>query len=117
MTELITCTGQTSCKVTMKLTVKETRKGHKIVATSARPKPKVTHKIVVLGTTSATIAAGHSKKLRVSLNRKGRALLKAHHRLTVKLTVAQVTAGRSQQVKASTVRFKTAKHHHRGTGH
>ena len=32
VTELITCIGQTSCKVTMKLTIKVTRRGHKIVA-------------------------------------------------------------------------------------
>ena len=31
VTELITCIGQTSCKVTMKLMIKLTRKGHKIV--------------------------------------------------------------------------------------
>ncbi len=99
----------------MKLTVKETRRHHKLVAVSAahkpKPKPKVTHKVVVLGTTSATIAAGHSQTLRVSLNRKGRALLKSHHHLTVKLTVAQIVSGHSRQITTGKVRFKPTKHH------
>jgi hypothetical protein len=113
VTDLITCTGQTSCKVTMKLTVKETRKHHKIVAVSAshKSKPKVTHKVVVLGTTSATIPAGQSKTLRISLNKKGRALLKARHHLTATLTVAQIASGKSRQVAADKVRFKPTKHH------
>jgi hypothetical protein len=116
VSELITCTGQSSCTVTMRLTVKERRNGHKIVAvsTSHQHKPKVTHKVVVLGTTSATIPAGQSKRLRVSLNRKGRALLKARHHLTVTLTVAQITSGHSRQIMTGKVRFKTAKHHHGG---
>jgi hypothetical protein len=113
VTDRITCTGQTNCKVTMKLTVKETIKHHKIVAVSAshKPKPKVTHKVVVLGTASATIPAGQSKTLRISLNKKGRALLKARHHLTATLTVAQITSGKSRQVATDKVRFKPAKHH------
>ena len=116
VTDRITCTGQASCQVTIKLTVKETRRHHKLVAVSAahkpKPKPKVTHKIVVLGTTSATIAAGHSQTLRVSLNRKGRALLKARHHLTATFTVAQIVSGKSRPVTTAKVRFKSTKHHH-----
>jgi hypothetical protein len=113
VTELVTCTGQTSCKVTMKLTIKETRKGHKIVTISAKHKrkPKVTHKVVVLGKTSATISAGHSKRLRISLNKTGRALLKTHHQLAATLTVAQITSGHSHQIATRKVRFKTVKRH------
>jgi hypothetical protein len=116
VTELITCTGQSNCRVTMKLAVKETRRGHKVVAISTRHQPKVTHNVVILGTTSATIPAGQSKRLRIGLNKKGLALLTARHRLTVKLTVAQITSGHSRQLKASTVRFKTTKRHG-GVGH
>jgi hypothetical protein len=113
VTELVTCTGQTSCQVTIKLTVKETIKHHKLVAVSAshKPKSKVTHKVVVLGTASATIAAGQSKQLRVSLNRQGRGLLKTHHHLTAKLTVTQNASGHNRQITASKVRFKTTEHH------
>ena len=60
------------------------------------------------------IPAGQSKKLKIGLDKRGRALLKARHRLTVKLTVAQITSGHSRQLKASLVRFKAAKRHHRG---
>jgi hypothetical protein len=116
VTDRVTCTGQTSCHVTMKLTVKETRKGHKIVAISAgqQHKTKVTHKVVVLGKTAATIPAGQSKRLRISLNHKGRALLKARHQLTATLTVAQITSGSSRQIATAKVRFKTTKRHHGG---
>jgi hypothetical protein len=116
VTDLITCTGQTSCKVTMRLTVKETRKGHKIISVSVahKRKPKVTHKIVSLGTASATIAAGHSKRLKITLNKTGRRLLKTHHHLTATLTVAQITTSHSRQITTGKVQFKTTKHHHRG---
>jgi hypothetical protein len=115
VTDRITCAGQASCAVTIKLTVKETIKHHKLVAVSAshKPKPKVTHKVLVLGATSARIAAGHSKTLRVGLNHKGRALLKARHHLTATLTVAQITSGKSRQVSTAKVRFKPTKHHHK----
>jgi hypothetical protein len=114
VTDLVSCAGQTACNVSIKLTVKATFKRHKLVAVSARhkPKPKVTHKVVVLGAASATIAAGKSAKLRVSLNKKGRALLKAHRHLTVRLTVAQVTSGQSRPITTSKVTFKTTKRHH-----
>jgi hypothetical protein len=114
VTELISCTGQASCTVSIKLTVKGTFKRGKLIAVTAshKPKPKVTHKLVVLGTASATIPAGKTTKLKVSLNRKGRALLKAHHHLTVTLTVAQTTSGHSRPITTGKVTFKTTKHHH-----
>ena len=113
VTDLVSCAGQTSCKVTMKLTVKETRKGHKIVSVSVahKHKPKVTHKIVSLGTALATIPAGKSKRLRIGLNKLGRRLLKTHHHLTATLTVAQITSGQSRQITARKVRFKATKRH------
>jgi hypothetical protein len=117
VSDVVSCAGQTACSVTIKLTVKGTFKGHKLVAISARhkPKPKVTHKIVVLGAASATIPAGQSAKLRVGLNRKGRALLKAHHHLTVTLSVAQITSGQSRPITTGKVKFKvkTTKRHHK----
>jgi hypothetical protein len=114
--DVITCTGQTSCRVTMKLTVRETLKGHKIVAVAARRKgkPRLTHKVVVLGASSATIRPGQRKRVQVNLNKPGRALLKARHRLVAKLTVAQVTSGHGRQIMTRTVRFKTTKRHRRG---
>ena len=114
----VICSGQASCAVTLKLTVKETIKHHKLVAVSAshkpKPKSKVTHKLVVLGATSATIAAGQSRTLSVALNRTGRTLLKARHHLTATFTVAQVTSGNSRPLTTAKVRFTpTKKHHHK----
>ena len=104
----ITCTGTTNCKVSLKLTVIETLRGHKLVAVSAR-KAKVTHKTVVLGTASATIKAGRTATVRVSLNRTGRNLLAKRHKVTAKLTVAQ---GR-RTIATPKVTFKAPKHHGR----
>jgi hypothetical protein len=108
----ITCKGDTSCKVSLKLTVTETFRGHKLIAVSAR-KAKVTHKTVVLGTASATIKAGRTQTVRISLNRTGRKLLAAHHKLTAKLTVAQG----HRTVSKQKVTFKAPKHHGRHGGH
>jgi hypothetical protein len=116
LTDLITCAGQSSCTVVLKLTVNETRKDHKIVRISTRhkPKPEITHKVEVVGAASATIPAGQSKRLRISLNPEGRALLKTRHHLSVRFTVAQVTSGRRRQITGATVTFKTTKRHVRG---
>ena len=91
----ITCKGDTSCTVSLKLTVTETFRGHKLVAVSAR-KAKVTHKTVVLGTASATIRAGRTATVRISLNRAGRKLLAARHKVTAKLTVTQRISGHNR---------------------
>ena len=111
----IRCKGDTSCKVSLKLTVIETLRGHKIIAVSAR-KAKVTHRTVVLGTASATIKAGRAQTVRVSLDRTGRKLPAARHKLTAKLTVTQRIAGRNRSVSTQKVKFKAPKHHvkHRG---
>jgi hypothetical protein len=108
----ISCKGDTSCRVSLKLTVTETLRGHKLIAVSAR-KAKVTHKTVVLGTASATIKAGRTTTVRISLNRSGRRLLSARHKLTAKLTVTQ---GR-RTVSTQKVTFKAPKHHRGRKGH
>ena len=101
----VTCKGDTSCKVSLKLTVIETHRGRKLVAVSAR-KGKLTHKTVVVGTASATIKAGRTATVRVGLNRTGRQLLAARHKITAKLTVVQ---GR-RAVSTQKVTFKAPKH-------
>jgi hypothetical protein len=108
----ITCTGNTSCTVSLKLTVTETLRGHKVLAVSAR-KAKVTHRTVVLGTTSATIAAGRTATVRISLNGAGRRLVAARHKLTAKLTVAQG----NRTISTQKVTFKAPRHRVRHGGH
>jgi hypothetical protein len=109
----ISCKGDTSCKVSLKLTVTETLKGHKVIAVSAR-KAKVTHKTLVLGTASATIRAGRTATVKIGLNRTGRHLLAARHRLTAKLTVTQRVNGRNRTISAQKVTFKASKPRHGG---
>jgi hypothetical protein len=105
----IKCKGNTSCRVSLKLTVTETFRGHKLIAISAR-KAKVRHKTLVLGSTSATIRAGRTSTVRISLNRTGRKLLAARHKLTAKLTVTQRIAGRNRTLSTQKVTFKAPKH-------
>jgi hypothetical protein len=105
----IACKGDTSCKVSLKLTVTETFRGHKLIAVSAR-RTKVRHKTIVLGTASATIRPGRTQTVHISLNRTGRKLLAARHKLTAKLTVTQRIAGRNHTVSTQKVTFKAPKH-------
>lgn len=87
----VACKGATSCQVSLRLTVHETLLGRRIVAVSAAKtkKAKRKHRLVVVGSIRATVRAGRTAKLKVSLNRTGRALLTARHRLTTTLTVSQ----------------------------
>ncbi len=101
----VICKGDTRCKVSLKLTVIETHRGRRLVAVSAR-KGKLTHATVVVGTASATIKAGHTATVRIGLNRTGRQLLAARHKITAKLTVVQ---GR-RTVSTQKVTFKAPKH-------
>jgi hypothetical protein len=107
----VTCTGDTSCTVSLRLTVTETRKGHKVIAVSAR-KAKVVRKTLVLGTASATIRPGRTTTVRVGLNGVGRKLLAARHTLTAKLTVTQRGSGRSRTVATQKVTFTAPKPAH-----
>jgi hypothetical protein len=69
---------------------------------------------VVLGAASATIKAGRTATVRVGLNRTGRSLLAARHKLTVKLTVTQRVGGRNRTVSTQKVSFTAPKPKHRG---
>ena len=53
-------------------------------------------------------------KARISLNRTGRDLLAARHKLTAKLTVSQRVAGRNRTVSTQKVTFRAAKTKHGG---
>ena len=109
----VTCKGDTSCTVSLKLTVVETLRGHKVIAVNAR-KAKLRHKNLVLGNATATVKAGRSATVRISLNRTGRKLLAARHKLTAKLTVTQRISGRNRTISTQKVTFKAPKPKHRG---
>ena len=110
----VSCTGEAgaTCKLTLKLTVTETFKGHKLISVTARKKKKVTKKLVVVGTASVTLTAGQSRTVRITLNGTGKRLLQKRHSLKATLRVTQTLSTR--QVKAistQTLNFKAAKRH------
>jgi Tol biopolymer transport system component len=86
----LSCSGGSgACTVQLLLTVSETLRGHTLVALSASGHPRVTHKTVVVGRASVTLAPGQSRSVSVSLNGTGKALLSRRGKLLVKLTVTQ----------------------------
>jgi hypothetical protein len=120
VTVAVTCRGATSCRVSLGLTVHETLRGlrgHRIVAVSAAKTKKAKHKhrLVAVGSTSATVRAGKTPKLKVSLNRTGRGLLTARQRLAATLTVRQRLNGKTTVVAHRKVTFtsprKRRRHH------
>jgi hypothetical protein len=113
----ITCKGATSCRVALKLSVVETFKGHKLVGVTAARKQRVTRKVVVLGTATATVAAGRTTTVRVALNGKGRGLLALRHRLTATLEVTQSAGGHNSLVSRQKVTFTSPKPKHGHKGH
>jgi hypothetical protein len=114
-TVTVSCHGATSCLVSLRLTVHETLLGHRIVAVSAAKtkKPRRTHRLVVVGSKRATVRAGKTAKLKVSLNGAGRALLRARHRLTTTLTVSQRRNGKTTAVAHHKVTFTSPPKHRR----
>ncbi|MGD0452193.1 MAG: hypothetical protein ABSB69_01225 [Solirubrobacteraceae bacterium] len=81
--------GSGACALQLLLTVSETLRGHTLVALSASGHRRVTHKTVVVGRASVTLAPGQSRSVTVSLNGTGKALLSRRGKLLVKLTVTQ----------------------------
>jgi hypothetical protein len=114
-TVAVSCKGATSCQVSLRLAVHVTLLGHRIVAVSAAKtkKPRRTHRLVVVGSKRATVRAGKTAKLKVSLNGAGRALLRARHRLTTSLTVSQRRNGKTTAVAHHKVTFTSPPKHKR----
>ncbi len=103
----VSCTGPsgTSCKLTLRLTVVETLKGHRVVGVTAAKKRRRT---VTVGSATVTLAAGQATTVSVSLNRTGRRLLaKRHGRLKVRVVVTQ--AGVSAPISIQIASLKPAK--------
>jgi hypothetical protein len=114
----VRCRGTATqhCTMVLRLSVTEKRKGGKTIAITARKK-KITHRVVVIGSTRARLRGGKSRTLTVRLNRKGRALLAAHHTLPVTLTASQqLTRKKSRRVLKRTVVFHHVTHHTRHHG-
>ncbi len=105
----VSCSGNSvdSCKLSFKLTVTETLLGKKIVAVSARSKPKRHRVTVTVGTASTNLHAGQSRTVRISLNGKGKSLLSKYRTLHTRLRVTQTR--KKGSVLTKTVTFKAPK--------
>lgn len=111
----VSCTGTSgaTCIVAGELSATETSRGGTVIAVTARKrtkKAKTTRMLVVLGKAAATIAAGHSATLEISLSGAGKRLLAKLHRLPAKLTVVHRvgTSTSVATVATDTVTFKSA---------
>jgi hypothetical protein len=110
----VTCSGAqgSACAMAVTMTVTETRRGGRLVAlgaASGHGRHSV-RKVVLVGSSSAAVLAGTTKLIRVPLGHTGRNLLKAHHRLLVRLRVSQSRI----QLKSVVLRFQTGSvHRHR----
>ena len=80
------------------------------IAATAR-KPKAKQRIVVLGTATASLAAGLTRPMKIGLDRAGMRLLAKNHSLTAALVLCEVVGGKPTAVSRQTVTFtqKTAK--------
>jgi hypothetical protein len=107
----VTCSGPAGaqCNVSLRMSVTETLRGHRVIALAAR----VRHKVIGVGSAAVTLAAGNAETVRISLNGTGRNLLAARHVLKVKLVVTEALGnGQSKTVSTQTVTFKTHSHRH-----
>ena len=114
----VSCTGAAgaTCKLKFRMTVTEKLRGHKIIAITARKKPKIRKVVVTVGSApTLTLTARQSKVVKVSLNGRGKRLLASRHTLKVTLHVTQVLSSRTSRTFSQTVTFKAPKHkkHHR----
>jgi hypothetical protein len=113
----VSCIGASgaTCRLTLRLTVAETFKGHRLIAVTARRQARKIHKVMVVGSTRVTLVAGQTRSVRIGLNRIGRKLLAHHHPRKTKLRVTQkLASGRVVTVSTQTVVFNGAqRHHHR----
>jgi hypothetical protein len=106
----VSCAGpaDATCTLALTLALTETLKSGKVVAITAKSKPKVKHRTVILGTTTVTVASGAHATESVSLNAAARKLLSHYHHLKVALTATDST---SNTVLAKQVlSFKQAAH-------
>jgi hypothetical protein len=106
----VSCAGatDTSCHLAVKLALIETLKGGKVVAITAKSKPKTKKRTVTLGTTTVTVAGGSHETVSVKLNSAARKLLSHYHHLKVALTATDSTSNRLLLKQVLT--FKQPKH-------
>jgi hypothetical protein len=82
------------CAPALSFKVTETVTGGKVTAVTAA-KRRTVKRMLTLGSSKLTLAAGRHRTVTVSLSGAGRRLLAARHRLTVRLYVLQATTSRA----------------------
>lgn len=104
----VVCRGGagTRCALTLTFTGTELLRGGRVIGVIAR-KSKSTKKVVTLGRRAISVPAGRSQTVPLGLNRAGRQLLSARHRLAVRLTASTRNHGRSTTVASRTLTFTT----------
>ncbi|HTW20299.1 MAG TPA: hypothetical protein VME70_08825, partial [Mycobacteriales bacterium] len=83
----VSCTGSTPCNIRLTASVLETIHGGKVIALAASTKS--TKKTITIVSKTATILAGATKTINLTLNDAGKQLLAKNHPLKAKLTVTQ----------------------------
>jgi hypothetical protein len=103
---LLRCAGSSgaSCTIAVSVGVRETLKGGKVIAVSAKAKgkPKIRNRTITIGSTTVTLSAGQSRTVVVVLNGAGERLLARDHAVAAKLTAREGSAVLDTQ----TVTFK-----------
>jgi hypothetical protein len=107
----VRCKGSTSCQIKLTGTVLETIRRGKVIAlaasTKTKTKKKTTKKTITIISKTATIPAGATKTIKLTLNAAGKKLLAKHHPLKAKLSVTQ--SGKTVTHKTITLKPKPKK--------
>jgi hypothetical protein len=102
--------GPQLCTVTLKMTVRETLTGSKVIVLSAvTQRERNSKRTVVVGATTVTLRAGKSLAVRVRLNGTGRRLLTDRGKLTVRLATTQITLSGTAAVASQALTFKASR--------
>ena len=83
----VSCTGSISCNIKLTASVLETIQSGKVIAIAAST--NTTKKTITIASNTATIPAGSTKTIKLTLNGAGKQLLAKRHPLKAKLTVTQ----------------------------
>jgi DNA-binding beta-propeller fold protein YncE len=102
-----TCIGR------LTLTAVEHLKGHKLIAISAKKKPKKTTRTVQLGSVSYSLTGGTDATLAITLNSTAKRLLAREHRIASRLGLIPAGATAASATKTLTITLPRAKHKHR----
>jgi virginiamycin B lyase len=106
VTLTLRCAVGTTCRGAGLVTASERVRGNKILGVSSSTR-RTRSKVVTVATKRFTIAAGHTKSIKLRLNRSGRTLLERFGKLPARLSVS--LSSRSRPAVARTIRFRASR--------